>query len=162
MALELSHVAEGGSARMVDVSMKQPTSRVARAEASVILGKGLAELVAAAGGVGKGPVLEVARLAGIQAAKRTAELIPLCHSIIIEHVDVTARLEGEAVHIETTVRSAGRTGVEMEALTAAAVAALTVYDMVKAVGRDVEIQDLRLIEKRGGKSGHWRRSEALQ
>jgi len=161
MVLELSHVADGGSARMVDVSMKQPSSRMARAEASVILGKRLAELVAASGGVGKGPVLEVARLAGIQAAKRTAELIPLCHPIAIDHVDVTAKLEGEAVHIETTVRSSGRTGVEMEALTAVAVAALTVYDMVKAAGREVQIQDLRLVEKSGGKSGHWRRSEAL-
>jgi len=160
MVLELSHVTDGGLARMVDVSMKQPGQRVARAEASVILGEGLAELVAAWGGVGKGPVLEVARLAGIQAAKRTAELIPLCHPIAIDHVDVTAKLEGETVRIETTVRSAGRTGVEMEALTAAAVAALTVYDMVKAAGREVEIQGLRLIEKSGGKSGHWRRSEA--
>ncbi len=158
MSEELSHVSPNGSARMVDVSAKDSTVRVARAEARVLVGKTIAKLIAEKGGVSKGPVLEVARLAGIQAAKRTAELIPLCHPLLIDHVEVTAELKGELVKIETTVRCKGATGVEMEAMTAASVAALTVYDMVKAAGKEVEIQSVRLIEKSGGKSGHFKRS----
>ncbi|MHC4441518.1 MAG: cyclic pyranopterin monophosphate synthase MoaC [Planctomycetota bacterium] len=155
--MELSHVSEDGSARMVDVSSKQSTSRLARAEAVVFVGQKIADLIAERGGVGKGPVLQVARLAGIQAAKHTADLIPLCHPLPLEHIDVTLELIQEEIHIQTAARCTGRTGVEMEAMTAAAVAALTVYDMVKAAGKEVEIKSIHLIEKSGGKSGHWKR-----
>ncbi len=155
--MELSHVSEDGSARMVDVSSKQPTSRLARAEAVVFVGQKIADLIAERGGMGKGPVMEVARLAGIQAAKRTADLIPLCHPLPLEHIEVTLELIQEEIHIQATARCTGRTGVEMEAMTAVAVAALTVYDMVKAAGKEVEIKSLHLIEKSGGKSGHWKR-----
>ncbi|MGD8237144.1 MAG: cyclic pyranopterin monophosphate synthase MoaC [Armatimonadota bacterium] len=157
MAGELSHVSEDEAARMVDVSPKSPTQRVARAEATVLLGEEVAALVREHGGVGKGPVLETARLAGIQAAKRTSELIPLCHPLPLEHVEVAPQLTDDAVRIEASARATARTGVEMEALTAAAVAALTVYDMVKAASKAVEIGPVRLLEKSGGKSGHWMR-----
>ncbi|NCO38025.1 MAG: cyclic pyranopterin monophosphate synthase MoaC [Armatimonadetes bacterium CG_4_10_14_3_um_filter_66_18] len=157
MSGDLSHVGDDGSARMVDVSAKPITQREARAGATVWLGAEVCSLIAETGSVGKGPVLETARIAGIQAAKRTGELIPLCHPLSLDHVDVALELTASTVTIETTARCTSRTGVEMEAMTAAAVAALTVYDMVKAVGRDAEIRSVRLLEKRGGKSGHWRR-----
>ena len=159
MSRDLSHVGDDGSARMVDVSAKPVTQREARAGATVWLGAEVCSLIAEKGGVGKGPVLETARLAGIQAAKRTGELIPLCHPLSLDHIDVALELTTSTVLIETTARCTSRTGVEMEAMTAAAVAALTVYDMVKAVGRDAEIRSVRLLEKRGGKSGHWRRQQ---
>jgi cyclic pyranopterin phosphate synthase len=142
---------------MVDVSAKRPTRRLARAEAKVWVGSKLAALLAETGGVGKGPVLETARLAGLQAAKRTWELIPLCHPLPLEHIEITAAIQEDTIHIEAVVKATARTGVEMEALTAAAVAALTVYDMVKAASKEVEILHIRLLEKRGGKSGTWRR-----
>lgn len=157
MACGLSHVGEDGAARMVDVSAKRETLRQARAAATVWLGSETCARLAETGDTGKGPVLETARLAGIQAAKRTGELIPLCHPLGLDHAEVELSLTAETVEIETTVRCTGRSGVEMEALTAAAVAALTVYDMVKAVCREAEVRSVRLLEKRGGKSGHWRR-----
>ncbi len=157
MAGKLSHVGDDESVRMVDVSSKAPTERIARAEALVVLGDEVAALVREHGGVGKGPVLETARLAGIQAAKRTGELIPLCHPISLDHVEVDLHLLDDTVHIQTLARATGRTGVEMEALTAASVAALAVYDMVKAASKAVEIGPIRLLEKSGGKSGHWKR-----
>jgi len=160
MAGRLSHLRRGGGARMVDVSAKRVTLRRARAEAWVQVGPRIARLLRGRGAVRKGDVLETARLAGIGAAKRTGELIPMCHGLALEAVEIRAGLAGDRVRIESRVAARGRTGVEMEALTAAAVAALTVYDMVKSAGRGVEIGPVRLLEKLGGKSGRWRRRGA--
>jgi cyclic pyranopterin phosphate synthase len=154
---KLSHLSPGGRARMVDVSAKPRTERFARAEAWVSLGAPAARALHATGAVAKGNVLETARLAGILAAKRTHELIPMCHPLALDLVEVDAALSGRRVRIETRVGCRERTGAEMEALTAAAVAALTVYDMVKSAGKGAQIGPIRLLEKRGGKSGHWRR-----
>jgi cyclic pyranopterin phosphate synthase len=139
---------------MVDVSGKSETRRSARAHAFVkIAPKVLAKLPANP----KGNPLEIARIAGITAAKRTSELIPLCHPLMLTHVDVEASVEKKGVRITASAATTGQTGVEMEALTAAAVAALTVYDMVKALDKGIEIQDVYLIEKTGGKSGDFKR-----
>jgi cyclic pyranopterin monophosphate synthase len=157
----LSHLAAGGEARMVDVSAKPETERVAVAEGRVIMQPATLDVVLK-GDAKKGDVLGAARIAGIMAAKRTHELIPLCHPLMLAKVDVDLvpdpKLPG--VVVRATVSVTGRTGVEMEALTAASVACLTVYDMVKAIERDMRIEGIRLIEKRGGKSGHWRAAEA--
>src|SRR6266852_1643971 len=154
----LSHLTPTGEARMVDVSAKTETVREAVARVTL---KMKAATVAAvrAGQVAKGDVLAVARTAGIMGAKRTPELIPLCHPLRITGVDIDFLLDAKrsAITIEARVRTVDKTGVEMEALTAAAVAGLTVYDMVKAVDRGVALTELRLMEKSGGKSGHWRR-----
>ena len=155
----LSHVGEGGEARMVDVTEKPLTARRATATAIVAIGRRAAQAVRR-DQVAKGNVLEVARLAGIQAAKRTAELIPLCHPLPIDHIAVDCRLVGTEVRIEATAAITARTGVEMEAMTAAAVAALTIYDMLKAVEKGIVIGPIRLEEKSGGKSGTYRRGEA--
>ena len=152
-----SHVSSRGGARMVDVSAKPATTRFARAEAWVTLGAAAARLLRQTGAVAKGNVLETARLAGIMAAKRTGELIPMCHPLALDVVEAEAEMAGRRVRIETRVGCRERTGAEMEALVAAAVAALTLYDMVKSAGKGVEIGPIRLIEKRGGESGHWRR-----
>ncbi len=154
---DLAHVGAQGQARMVSVAGKAVTSRTARAEAWVEVGAGVAKLLRSSGAVAKGNVLETARLAGIMAAKRTSELIPMCHPLILEVVEVDAALDGDWVRIEARVSCQGQTGVEMEAMTAAAVAALTVYDMVKSAGKGVEIGPIRLLEKTGGKSGQWAR-----
>ncbi|MBX5468540.1 MAG: cyclic pyranopterin monophosphate synthase MoaC [Thermoleophilaceae bacterium] len=153
----LSHLDERGRARMVDVGGKPPTQRRALAEARVRMKPATAELVAA-GRAPKGDVLATARIAGIQAAKRTAELIPLCHPLPLTFVDVDLSLDLEtgAATIRAEARTSAQTGVEMEALTAASVAALTVYDMVKGVERGVEIEAVRLLEKAGGRHD-WRR-----
>jgi cyclic pyranopterin phosphate synthase len=143
---------------MVSVEDKTATRRVARAEAWVTVGPAVAKLLRASGAVAKGNVLETARLAGIMAAKRTGDLIPLCHPLVLDSVEVSASLTGGRVHLESRVACEGKTGVEMEAMTAVAVAALTVYDMVKSASKVVEIGPIRLLEKSGGKSGHWRRS----
>jgi cyclic pyranopterin phosphate synthase len=150
----LSHLDAAGRARMVDVGDKPVTSRRAVAGASVLMQPATLRLIAA-GSLPKGDVFAVARLAGIAAAKRTADLIPLCHPLALSHVDVvlTPRRARSRVDIEASVRLEGRTGAEMEALTAAGVAALTIYDMCKAVDRDIEITALRLLRKEGGKSG---------
>ena len=148
-----SHYDRKGRIRMVDVSRKPPTVR--RAVASVLV-KMTPRTRRALKRNPKGDPLEVARVAGIAAAKRTAELIPLCHPLLLSHIDVRADLCKDGVSIVSTIRSTGPTGVEMEALTAAAVAALTVYDMCKALERGIEITRLRLLEKRGGKSGTYR------
>jgi cyclic pyranopterin phosphate synthase len=150
----LSHLDERGAARMVDVSAKAETERVAVAGARVVLRPETAALLAA-GDLPKGDALAVARVAGIMAAKRTPDLIPLCHPLPITGVEVDLEVEPEAVAIRATVRTTGRTGVEMEALTAVSVAALTLYDMVKGVQRDVRIEGVRLLAKRGGRSGAW-------
>jgi len=153
---ELSHLDERGAARMVDVSAKAETERVAVAGARVVLAPATAALLAPGGaGVPKGDALAVARVAGIMAAKRTPELIPLCHPLPLTGVEVDLVVEAEAVAITATVRTTGRTGVEMEALTAVSVAALTLYDMVKGVQRGVRIEGVRLLAKRGGRSGEW-------
>jgi len=153
----LSHVSADGAARMVDVSAKPVTSRFASAEAWVRLDAAVAEQLRTSGGMAKGNVLETARLAGVLGAKHTPLLIPMCHTLAIDDVQVDAELAGEAVRIVAAVRCEGKTGVEMEAMTAAAVAALTVYDMVKSAGKAAEIGPIRLLEKRGGKSGTWKR-----
>jgi len=149
----LTHFDASGAAAMVDVGGKPETQRSATARARVVMQPATLALIRA-GSAAKGDVLGVARLAGIMAAKRTADLIPLCHPLPISAVTVDLRPEGEdTVEIEATVRTTGRTGVEMEALTAASVAALTVYDMVKAVDRGMRIEALRVVAKSGGKSG---------
>lgn len=155
MAGELSHVDERGAARMVDVSEKAETARTAVAEATVRMQPATLALIQA-GGIAKGDVFATARIAGILAAKKTHELIPLCHPLAITGVTVDLAPEGEsALTIRATVKTTGKTGVEMEALTAASVAALTVYDMCKAVEKGIRIDGVRLLEKHGGKSGDW-------
>ena len=151
---EFSHLDSEGKAVMVDVSDKDVTERTATARGTVSMSPETAGKIVA-GGVAKGDVLTVARLAGIMAAKRTAELIPLCHPLALTAIDVDLRCDDErgVVDIEATCRLAGRTGVEMEALTAVSVAALTVYDMCKAVDRGMRIGDIRLVRKSGGRSG---------
>jgi cyclic pyranopterin phosphate synthase len=151
---KLTHYDAAGAARMVDVSAKPLTERTARAQAFVRIRP---EVVDRISRNPKGSPLEVARIAGIQAAKRTSELIPLCHPLMLSHIDVQATLESGGVRIVSSATTTGPTGVEMEALTAAAVAALTVYDMTKALDKRIEIQDLFLLEKTGGKSGDFRR-----
>lgn len=151
--MTLTHFDAAGQAHMVDVSGKEPTAREAVAEALVLMSP--ETLALAQGGAAKGDVLGVARLAGIMGAKRTAELIPLCHPLPLDKValDLEADPALPGVRITATARTTGRTGVEMEALTAAAVAALTVYDMLKAAQKDMRIEGVRLLKKTGGKSG---------
>ena len=153
---DLTHIDEHGHARMVDTSEKTITTRRAVASARVLMS---AATVAAIRDhtTPKGDPLETARLAGIVAAKRTAELIPLCHPLPLTHVDVRAQVKDDGVHLEAEVTTRAQTGVEMEALTAAAVAALTVYDMCKALDKSMTISDVRLEVKTGGKSGDYRR-----
>lgn len=154
MTKTLTHLDEQGRARMVDVGGKADTHRVAVARGEVRLNAATLDLIVS-GGVPKGDVFAAARLAGIMAAKKTSELIPLCHPLAITHIaiDLQARSADPAVEITARVETTGKTGVEMEALTAVSVAALTVYDMIKAVQRDARIDAIRLIEKHGGKSG---------
>jgi cyclic pyranopterin monophosphate synthase len=158
---ELSHVSEEGSVRMVDVGAKPETERVALARATVRMKPATAEALER-GDAPKGDVLGAARLAGIQAAKRTAELIPLAHPLPLAFVDVRPSIDATegVVQIEAEARVVGRTGVEMEAMVAAAVAALTIYDMVKGIERGVRIEAVELIEKSGGRSGTWRRDDS--
>ena len=155
---KLSHVDEEGRAAMVDVGAKQASARRAVASARVLMSKETVEAVRAHR-TPKGDPLEVARLAGIMAAKRTADLIPLCHPLALTHVEVRAELADDGVRLEAEAATTAQTGVEMEALTAASVAALTVYDMCKAIDKGMTITDLRLEEKTGGKSGDWKRTE---
>ena len=150
----LSHIDRSGRARMVDISAKKDTKREAVARGTVRMQPETLVLIQS-GGAAKGDVIAVARLAGIMAAKRTHELIPLCHPLPLTHIDIdiTPDKKESALQIEATVRTTAKTGVEMEALTAVAVAALTVYDMCKAVDRGMKITDIRLVHKSGGKSG---------
>jgi cyclic pyranopterin monophosphate synthase len=150
----LTHLDESGQAKMVDVGAKPDTERMAVAAGEVLLKPDTVELIRQ-GLMKKGDVLGVAKIAGIMGAKKTSELIPLCHPIALTQVDVDLRLSDElpGVTITATARTVGKTGVEMEALTAVSVAALTIYDMVKAIERTAKIQNLRLIEKHGGRSG---------
>ena len=156
-AKTLTHVDGRGRVRMVDVSAKPPTLREAIARGFVQLAPATIRLIRS-GKLAKGDPLQAARLAGIMAAKKTSELIPLCHPLALSHVDVALRARRTGYEIEAVTRTTGPTGVEMEALTAVAAAALTVYDMVKAVDRGVVIEDILLLEKRGGRSGEWKRS----
>jgi cyclic pyranopterin phosphate synthase len=158
---KLTHLDEHGRARMVDVGAKEVTARRARARAVVRMRPETAARVAA-GDAPKGDVLATARIAGIQAAKRTGELIPLCHPLPLDHVDVEAVVDPAAgtVTLTAEARVRARTGVEMEALTAVSVAALTVYDMVKGIERGVEIAAVHLLEKSGGRSGDWSREDS--
>jgi cyclic pyranopterin phosphate synthase len=156
-ARRLTHLDDDGRARMVDIGAKEVSERVARARACVRMSPASAGVVQAGDGP-KGEVLGVARLAGIQAAKQTGQLIPLAHPLALTFVDVSASVDVEAglVELVSEVRTVGRTGVEMEAMTACAVAALTVYDMVKGIERGVEIERVVLLEKRGGRSDYER------
>jgi cyclic pyranopterin phosphate synthase len=152
----LSHFDQDGQASMVDISAKQPTRRSATASAFVELS---AAVLAALPSNPKGNPLAVARLAGIQAAKRTSELIPMCHPLALSHVDVQAEIVNGGVRITATAATVGPTGVEMEALTAASVAALTVYDMTKALDKGIVIRNIQLESKSGGKSGDYQREK---
>jgi cyclic pyranopterin monophosphate synthase len=153
---KLTHLDEKGRARMVDVSEKAATSRRAVAESYIRLSRRTMSLLKK-GKLPKGNALETARLAGILAAKRTPDLIPLCHPLLLTHVAVDAKVRSDGVHFLASVSCTGSTGVEMEALTAASVAALTLYDMVKAVEKGATIERVQLLEKSGGKSGLYRR-----
>jgi cyclic pyranopterin phosphate synthase len=148
----LSHVDARGKARMVDVGDKAVTNREAVARGEIVMSKDALSLIRS-GRVAKGDPLQTARLAGIMAAKQTSSLIPLCHPLMLTHVSVELEPTARGYRIESRVRTSGQTGVEMEALTAVAVAALTIYDMVKAVDKAMTISDIKVIEKRGGRSG---------
>ncbi len=158
---DLTHLDAQGDARMVDVAAKAVTARSASARAVVVLPEPARAALAAGGDTRKGNVLQVARLAGIMAAKRTADLIPLCHPLPLDGVDVAFSLAGDRLTITASARCTARTGVEMEALTAASVAALTVYDMLKALSHDLLITGIELVDKRGGRSGTIDRSARL-
>ena len=155
---ELSHVDQSGEARMVDVSEKPDTHRFAVAEGAVTMSRDTYDAIAE-NRVAKGDVLPVARIAGIMAAKRTSELVPLCHPIALTDVTVDLELDSSlpGVRVIASATSVGKTGVEMEALTAAAVALLTIYDMAKALDREMTIGEIKVTEKRGGRSGDWKR-----
>src|SRR5947207_13069617 len=154
---KLSHYDAAGSARMVDVSAKLETRRMARAQAFVRIRPAVLKQLPRNP---KGNPLEIARIAGIAAAKKTSDLIPLCHPLMLSHASVEVTVEEAGVRIVSTAATTAQTGVEMEALTAAAVAALTVYDMTKALDKSIQIQDLYLLEKTGGKSGDFRRCDS--
>lgn len=157
---DFTHFNEQGRAKMVNVGEKSPTCRKAVAAACVLVNEETFSLIKT-GGMKKGDVLTVAQIAGVMGAKRTPDIIPMCHPILIDGIDLSMSLneERKSVEIQATVSCAGRTGVEMEALTAVATAALTVYDMCKAVQKDIVITDIRLLEKTGGIHGDYRREE---
>jgi len=157
----LSHVDEHGAVRMVDVGGKAVTAREAVARGTIAMSREAIRQIRS-GRVKKGDPLQTARLAGILAAKRTADLIPLCHPLALTHVDVTLTPRPSGYDIEARVRTTGQTGVEMEALTAVSVAALTIYDMLKAVDRGMVIGGICLVEKRGGRTGEYRRAASLR
>jgi len=157
MKKRLSHYDSAGKVSMVDVSQKETTIRTAEARAFVAMSR---KVIEALPNNAKGDPLEIARIAGIGAAKKTSELIPLCHQIPLTHAGVEFRIGDNGVEITATARTAARTGVEMEAMTAAAVAALTIYDMTKALDKGIEIREIYLVEKTGGKSGTYRRKKS--
>jgi cyclic pyranopterin monophosphate synthase len=152
----LTHFDEAGAARMVDVGVKPETARTAIASGRITMAPATAAAVRA-GKIGKGDVLGVARLAGIAGAKKTPDLIPLCHPLRLTGIDLDLEVVGNVVHIRATVRAFDRSGVEMEALSAVSAAALTIYDMCKAIDRGMTISEIQLEEKHGGKSGRWKR-----
>jgi cyclic pyranopterin monophosphate synthase len=151
---QFSHWDEAGKVRMVNVTEKPATARVARAGGRIRTSAATLQLIQGEK-ISKGNPLEVARVAGIMAAKNTAQLIPLCHPLALTHIDVCCRLTAEGIELEATAATEGKTGVEMEALTAVSVAALTIYDMCKAVDREMVIGEICLLEKSGGRSGHY-------
>jgi len=153
---ELTHIDSSGKASMVDVSEKDNSIRTAKAFAEVMVSSDVFEKIKE-NKIGKGDVLTTAKIAGIQAAKKTSELIPLCHNILITKVDVDLQLKNNSIEIISFAKTDSKTGIEMEALTAATVAALTVYDMCKAVDKSIEITNIKLLEKTGGKSGDYKR-----
>lgn len=159
MTGKLSHYDASGHAAMVDIRDKEITARTATARAFVAMSPGV---LAALPNNPKGDPFEVARIAGIGAAKKTSDLIPLCHQLPLTHVSLDFRIEANGIEITATAATMARTGVEMEAMTAASVAALTIYDMTKALDKGIEIRDIHLVEKTGGKSGHYRRNEAAK
>lgn len=154
-----THLSSKGAPRMVDVGNKPLTRRSASAEAWVNVGRAIASQLRKQGGLAKGNILEPARIAGLMAAKKTPDLIPMCHPLVLDAVEVAVEILDDRVRILTRISCEGKTGVEMEAMTAASVAALAVYDMVKSAGKGVEIGPVRLLEKEGGKSGRWKREE---
>jgi cyclic pyranopterin monophosphate synthase len=154
---EFTHLTAAGEAHMVDVGGKDVTQRLAVAEAQVSMSDSLVASILA-GELPKGDVLAVARVAGIMAAKRTSDLIPLCHPIPIDSVDISLESTGHGIRVVASVTTTDRTGVEMEAMTAASVSALTIYDMVKGVERGVTVESVRLLKKTGGRSGTWERA----
>lgn len=156
MSEQLTHIADDGSARMVDVGAKPESERLAVADGWVVMQSPTLQLIRE-GSIKKGDVLTIARIAGIMGAKHTSDLIPLCHPIALSHIDVALSLDElrSAVHIKASTRTIGKTGVEMEALTAVTIAALTIYDMAKAVDRSMRIEGIRLLEKRGGIHGDY-------
>ncbi|QZD88209.1 cyclic pyranopterin monophosphate synthase MoaC [Qipengyuania psychrotolerans] len=151
----LTHLDESGAARMVDVSTKPETERSATAEGRIVMSQEALEALSS-GGNPKGDAVAAARIAGILAAKRTGELIPLCHPLGLDSMVVDIEIEERAIRVQATARLVGKTGIEMEALTAVSVALLTLYDMGKAIDKGMRIEGIRLLEKVGGKSGHWR------
>ena len=151
-----THLNEGDQPRMVDVSGKAVTHRTAVAEAMVHLGPELARMLKETGSTKKGPVIQTAVIAGIQGSKRTSDLIPMCHPLPLSAVEVDIQLEGEKARIQVQVKTSNQTGVEMEALTGASVAALTLYDMCKSISKAMIIESVRLLKKTGGKSGEYR------
>lgn len=155
----LSHIDAEGTARMVDVGDKPATKRVAIAEGRISMSSDAMDAVRQ-GNAPKGDVLSTARVAGIMAGKRTGDLIPMCHPLALDHIDVEFRFGDNAIHARATASLQGKTGVEMEALTAASVALLTIYDMAKALDKGMVIEQVMLVEKHGGKSGHWSRDDA--
>jgi cyclic pyranopterin phosphate synthase len=157
MKKRLSHYDSAGHVSMVDVSRKAVTERTATARAFVSMS---AEVIRALPDNPKGDILEVARIAGISGAKKTSDLIPLCHQLPLTHVSITCRIEENGIEIVASTSTAARTGVEMEAMTAASIAALTIYDMTKALDKAIEIREIHLVEKTGGKSGTYRRKAA--
>jgi cyclic pyranopterin phosphate synthase len=160
-ASSFSHLDAEGRARMVDVGGKRATRRTAVAEAWVELGDRLVGKLRSGAALRKGNVLETARLAGILAAKKTAELVPMCHPLPLDSVEIEAEWEGSRVRLLATVSARAPTGVEMEAITAVSIAAVTIYDMVKSEGKGIPIGPIWLLEKRGGKSGYWKREEPV-
>jgi len=159
MTKSLTHIDADGSARMVDVGAKAETQRLAVASGRIRMTGEALEAIRA-GNAPKGDVLGTARIAGIMAAKRTGELIPMCHPLTIDAVNLDFTFEQQGVRATAAVSLTGKTGVEMEAITAVTIALVTIYDMAKALDKGMVIEDVRLIEKRGGKSGHWRSAEA--
>jgi cyclic pyranopterin monophosphate synthase len=157
----LTHIDGEGSARMVDVGAKSATARLAVASGRIRMSD-VALAAIRAGDAPKGDVLGTARIAGIMAAKRTGDLIPMCHPLTLDAINVEFSWEAEAVRVTASAALTGKTGVEMEAIVAATVALVTIYDMAKALDKAMVIEDVRLIEKRGGKSGHWRAADAPQ
>ena len=152
---ELSHISEKNLPRMVDVSEKSKTHRTAISAAKIHLGEELAQILKKTKSTKKGPVLQTAVIAGIQGAKKTSELIPMCHPLTLDNVEIEINIKGEYAIVIATVKTEDRTGVEMESLTAVSISALTIYDMCKSINKSIKIESIQLLEKTGGKSGNF-------